>query len=63
MLWFGRLEFDRYARYMSHRSIREIFYWNELCMIELSIPPIDEQWRIVKAYKTVIKNEFGETDN
>lgn len=55
MLWFSRPEFDRYARYKSHGSVREIFDWNELCMVELPIPPIDEQRSIVKAYKTVIK--------
>ena len=27
MLWFSRPEFDRYARYMSHGSVREIFDW------------------------------------
>ena len=53
MLWFSRPEFDRYARYKSHGSVREIFDWNELCMVELPIPPVDEQKRIVKAYKTI----------
>ena len=27
MLWFSRPEFDRYARYKSHGSVREIFGW------------------------------------
>lgn len=53
MLWFSRLEFDRYARYKSHGSVREIFDWNELCMVELPVPDIDEQRNIVKAYKTI----------
>lgn len=53
MLWFSRPEFDRYARYKSHGSVREIFDWNELCMVELPIPSIDEQKNIVKAYKTI----------
>ena len=53
MLWFSRPEFDRYARYKSHGSVREIFDWNELCMVELPVPSIDEQKNIVKAYKTV----------
>lgn len=39
MLWFSRPEFDRYARYMSHGSVREIFGWNEMLKIELPIPP------------------------
>jgi len=53
MLWFSRPEFDRYARYKSHGSVREIFDWNELCMVELPVPDISEQKNIVKAYKTI----------
>jgi len=53
MLWFSRPEFDRYARYKSHGSVREIFDWDELCMVELPIPAIEEQKNIVKAYKSI----------
>ena len=53
MLWFSRPEFDRYARYKSHGSVREIFDWDELCMVELPVPAIEEQRNIVKAYKAI----------
>ena len=53
MIWFSRPEFDRYARYKSHGSVREIFDWNELCMVELPVPDIEKQRKIVKAYKTI----------
>lgn len=53
MLWFNRPEFDRYARFKSHGSVREIFDWDELCMVELPVPPIEEQRAIVKMYKTI----------
>ena len=53
MLWFCRPEFDRYARYRSHGSVREIFDWNELCMLEIPVPPIAIQKKLVKAYKTI----------
>ena len=53
MLWFSRPEFDRYARYKSHGSVREIFDWNELCMVELPVPDIEKQRKMVKAYKTI----------
>lgn len=53
MLWFSRPEFDRYARYKSHGSVREIFDWNELCAVELPVPDIEEQRKIVKVYKTI----------
>lgn len=55
MLWFSRPEFDRYARYKSHGSVREIFDWNELCMAELPVPPIDKQREIVQAYKAITR--------
>ena len=47
MLWFSRPEFDRYARYKSHGSVREIFDWDELCMVELPVPEIEKQKNIV----------------
>lgn len=53
MLWFSRPEFDRYARFKSHGSVREVFDWNEMCMVELPVPTIEEQRKIVKAYKAI----------
>jgi len=53
MLWFSRPEFDRYARYRSHGSVREIFGWDEMCAVELPVPDIEKQRKIVNAYKTI----------
>ena len=53
MLWFSRPEFDRYARYKSHGSVREIFDWDEMCNVELPVPDIEKQRKIVKAYQTI----------
>ena len=53
MLWFNRQEFDRYARYRSHGSVREIFDWEEMCSVELPVPTYGEQLRIVDAYKAI----------
>ncbi|WP_298319290.1 restriction endonuclease subunit S [uncultured Aquimarina sp.] len=53
MMWFRRPEFDRYARYKSHGSVREIFDWDEVCDIELPIPSIEKQQQIVAEYNTV----------
>ena len=53
MLWFSRPEFDRYARFKSHGSVREVMDWDELCKVELPVPEIEEQKKIVKAYKTI----------
>lgn len=53
MMWFRRPEFDRYARYMSHGSVREIFGWGEICDVELPVPSIEKQREIVKEYQTI----------
>lgn len=53
MLWFSRPEFDRYARFKSHGSVREVMDWDEMCKVELPVPSIEEQRRIVKAYKSI----------
>ena len=53
MLWFKRPEFDRYARYHSHGSVREIFDWEERGNVELPVPPIGEQEKIVDAYQKI----------
>lgn len=63
MMWFSRPEFDRYARFKSHGSAREIFDWEEMCNVSLPIPHIDKQREIVKEYKTIenriaLNNQF-----
>lgn len=55
MLWFSRPEFDRYARYKSHGSVREIFDWDEMCRVELPIPAIEVQQKIVDSYNAITK--------
>ncbi|NDB34492.1 MAG: restriction endonuclease subunit S, partial [Flavobacteriia bacterium] len=58
MMWFRRPEFDRYARFKSHGSAREIFDWEEMCNTLLPIPHITKQREIVKEYNT-IKNRIA----
>ena len=53
MLLFSRPEFDRYARFKSHGSVREVMDWEEMCKVELPVPDIEKQRKIVKAYKTI----------
>lgn len=53
MMWFNRSEFDRYARYMSHGTVRELFGWDEMCDVELPIPSIEKQREIVREYNVV----------
>ena len=53
MMWFRRPEFDRYARFKSHGSAREIFEWDEMCNVLLPVPPIEEQRKIVAEYQAI----------
>lgn len=53
MMWFRRPEFDRYARFHSHGSAREVFDWDELCEVRLPVPTLARQLEIVSEYETL----------
>ena len=53
MMWFRRPEFDRYARFKSHGSAREVFEWSEMCEVLLPVPPIEEQQKVVAEYQAI----------
>lgn len=53
MMWFRRSEFDRYADFKCDSAIRGGFGWEELCNVELPIPPIEMQREIVREYNVV----------
>ena len=55
MMWFRRPEFDRYARFKSHGSAREIFSWEEMCEVELPVPSIEQQQKIVSEYEAITR--------
>lgn len=55
MMWFRRSEFDRYARFHSHGSAREVFDWDELCDVQLPVPNIERQREIVSEYETLTR--------
>lgn len=53
MMWFRRPEFDRYARFHSHGSAREVFDWDEMCDVLLPVPSIERQRAIVAEYEVL----------
>ena len=55
MMWFRRPEFDRYARFKSHGSAREVFDWEEMCNVMMPIPAPEEQQRTVDNYNAIQK--------
>ena len=50
-LFFLRPEFDRYARYNSWGSAREVFSWEDLSNTLIPLPSIAEQQKVVNAWK------------
>lgn len=56
-LYFNRKEFDRYARFHSWGSAREVFTWDDLIKVKLPIPSIDEQKSIVAISEELIKRK------
>ena len=50
MLYFSRSEFNRYARFHSWGSAREIFDWNEMCDVKIPVPDIKVQKAISKVF-------------
>ena len=50
-LFFLRSEFDRYARYNSWGSAREVFSWENMCNILIPLPSVAEQQKVVNAWR------------
>jgi type I restriction enzyme S subunit len=56
-MYFNRPEFDRYARFNSWGSARETFSWEDMCDIELDLPPIEIQQKYVDVYNAMLANQ------
>ena len=56
-VFFNRSEFDRYTRFNSWGSAREIFTWEDLCNIEIDLPDLGIQEKFVKIYLSMVENQ------
>ena len=56
-MFFNRPEFDRYARFNSWGSARETFNWEDMCDIEIELPPLPIQQKFVDVYKAMVANQ------
>lgn len=56
-MYFNRPEFDRYARFNSWGSARETFSWDEMCDIDIDLPPVDIQKKYVDVYNAMLANQ------
>ena len=52
-LFFLCPEFDRYTRYNSWGSAREVFSWGDMCNTMIPLPSIPEQLQVVNAWKAL----------
>lgn len=49
-LFLRREEFDRYAIFNSWGSARETFDWSEMCRVQIPVPPLEIQQKIVNLF-------------
>lgn len=52
-MWFKRPEFDREAAFIAVGGVRGSMPWEEFAKMKLPVPSIEEQRKVVQAYKTV----------
>ena len=56
-MYFNRPEFDRYAMINGWGSATELFSFEEMCDIEINLPPIDIQQKYVAVYNAMLANQ------
>lgn len=52
-MWFMRPEFDREASFIAVGGVRGSMPWDDFANMKLPVPSIEEQRKIVQAYKTI----------
>ncbi len=53
MMWFRRPEFDRICWLHTDGSVRGGITWDDICRMEIPVPPMNEQIEIVKSYQAI----------
>ncbi|EOS32561.1 hypothetical protein C804_02662 [Lachnospiraceae bacterium A4] len=53
MMWFRRAEFDRICWLHTDSSVRGGITWDDICRMEIPVPDIGQQRKIVEEYKIV----------
>lgn len=56
-MYFNRSEFDRYVITNSWGSSTEFYNWEDLCDVELNLPPFPIQSKYVDVYKSMVANQ------
>ena len=55
-MYFNRSEFDRYVITNSWGSSTEFYNWEDLCSIEIDLPPVSVQEKAVGVYRGLLAN-------
>ena len=56
-IFFNRSEFDRYAIVNSWGSATELFTFEEMCDMDIDLPPLSVQQKYVNIYKAMLENQ------
>lgn len=56
-IYFNRDEFDRYVITNSWGSSTEFYNWNDICDIDIDLPPIEIQQKYVDIYNSMLANQ------
>ena len=56
-MYFNRPEFDRYVITNSWGSSTEFYNWEDICAVELNLPPYPVQWKYAAIYKAMLANQ------
>lgn len=56
-MYFNRPEFDRYSRFNSWGSARETFSWDDMCDMDIDLPPLAIQQKYVNVYNAMVANQ------
>ena len=56
-MYFNRPEFDRFSRFNSWGSARETFSWEDMCDMDIDLPPLPIQQKYVNVYNAMLANQ------
>ena len=56
-MYFNRPEFDRYVITNSWGSSTEFYNWEDICAVELNLPPYPVQRKYAAIYKAMLANQ------
>ncbi len=56
-MFFNRAEFDRYVIANSWGSSTEFYNWEDICSVEMNLPPLSVQQKYVAIYKAMVANQ------